>query len=384
MEDGYSSEEEPESGGHDFVFVDELSPGQTCPICLVAMCNPVQTVCGHRFCESCLQGTFREGAGRVCPQDRISIPEDGGYFRDVAWERDILSLRVKCKMSERGCDWTGMLRYYEDHFQLCEYEDVFCDDCNEELQRRSLNTHQTSECHNRIVQCEHCAMEFAFRLTESHEYECLRWPLDCPQECGILGIPREEVESHVMNDCMMTMVLCPYEEAGCNFYDERSNLKAHIDASREEHLSKTWSKLLKTTERVNELEQVKLHMQTDIDTVKKSLEEAKEDVAQLKLSEAERKLENLKLKKDVLELQMKLKDSHHNVNLPRKQDFDRCIKIEELSCSDTEEDLKDEETTKSSKATKYYLSKPVVGRSKPNVIPKLNPKGAARKVSSRN
>lgn len=106
-------------------------------------------------------------------------------------------------------------------------------------------------------------------------------------------------------------------------------------------------------------------MQTDIDTVKKSLEEAKEDVAQLKLSEAERKLENLKLKKDVLELQMKLKDSHHNV--PRKQDFDRCIKLEELSCSDTEEDLTDEETTKSSKATKYYLSKPVVGRSKPNV-----------------
>lgn len=187
-----------------------------------------------------------------------------------------------------------------------------------------------------------------------------------------------------MNDCMMTIVLCPYEEAGCNFYDERSNLKAHIDASREEHLSKTWSKLLKTTERVNELEQVKLHMQTDIDTVKKSLEEAKEDVAQLKLSEAERKLENLKLKKDVLELQMKLKDSHHNVNLPRKQDFDRCIKIEELSCSDTEEDLTDEKTTKSSKATKYYLSKPVVGRSKSNVIPKLNPKGAARKVSSRN
>ena len=112
---------------------------------------------------------------------------------------------------------------------------------------------------------------------------------------------------------------------------------------------------------------MKLHMQTDIDTVKKSLEEAKEDVAQLKLSEAERKLENLKLKKDVLEMQMKLKDSHHNVNLPRKQDFDRCIKIEELSCSDTEEDLTDEETTKSSKATKYYLSKPVVGRSKPNV-----------------
>lgn len=51
--------EESLYGGYDFVFVDELSPGQTCPICLVVMRNPVQTVCGHRFCEDCLVGAFR-------------------------------------------------------------------------------------------------------------------------------------------------------------------------------------------------------------------------------------------------------------------------------------------------------------------------------------
>ena len=50
---------EPGFGGHDFVFVDELSLGQTCSICLVAMRNPVQTMCGHRFCEDCLLRTFR-------------------------------------------------------------------------------------------------------------------------------------------------------------------------------------------------------------------------------------------------------------------------------------------------------------------------------------
>ena len=35
------------------------------------------------------------------------------FFRDVAWERDILSLRVKCKKSEAGCDWIEQLRHYE-------------------------------------------------------------------------------------------------------------------------------------------------------------------------------------------------------------------------------------------------------------------------------
>lgn len=34
-------------------------------------------------------------------------------FYDVAYEREILSLRVKCKKNERGCDWTGELRQYE-------------------------------------------------------------------------------------------------------------------------------------------------------------------------------------------------------------------------------------------------------------------------------
>ena len=52
-------EDEPRIGGHNFAFVDELSTGQTCSICLLAMRSPVQTVCGHRFCESCLLEAFR-------------------------------------------------------------------------------------------------------------------------------------------------------------------------------------------------------------------------------------------------------------------------------------------------------------------------------------
>ena len=39
-------------------------------------------------------------------------------FRDVAWERDILSLRVKCNKSDRGCEWIGQLRYYEVEYRL--------------------------------------------------------------------------------------------------------------------------------------------------------------------------------------------------------------------------------------------------------------------------
>ncbi|XP_020613479.1 TNF receptor-associated factor 6-B-like [Orbicella faveolata] len=115
-------------GGFDFIFEDELSQEQKCPICLLAMRNPVQTICGHRFCESCLLKSFSDHIEPQCPHDRQPIPE-GGWFRDVAWERGILSLRVKCGKSGRGCEWTGEIRHYQEHSTVCQYEDVTCNDC---------------------------------------------------------------------------------------------------------------------------------------------------------------------------------------------------------------------------------------------------------------
>ena len=46
-------------GGYNIEFVDELSECQQCSICLLAMRNPVQTPCGHRFCKSCLLKSLR-------------------------------------------------------------------------------------------------------------------------------------------------------------------------------------------------------------------------------------------------------------------------------------------------------------------------------------
>lgn len=70
------------------------------------------------------------------------------------------SLKEDCDMIE-----IGFLRL-QGHFNVCHYEDVVCDDCDEQMQRRFLEEHMTSECRNRIVQCEHCGEEFAFWRTE--------------------------------------------------------------------------------------------------------------------------------------------------------------------------------------------------------------------------
>ena len=53
-----------------------------------------------------------------------------------------------------------------EHFVVCQYEDVTCDDCEGKMQKRLLHEHTRSECPNRIVQCEYCEEEFAFCSTK--------------------------------------------------------------------------------------------------------------------------------------------------------------------------------------------------------------------------
>ena len=53
-----------------------------------------------------------------------------------------------------------------EHFKVCQYEDVTCDDCKGKMQRRLLHEHTRSECPNRIVQCEYCEEKFTCSSTK--------------------------------------------------------------------------------------------------------------------------------------------------------------------------------------------------------------------------
>ena len=92
-------EGEPRIGGHDFVFVDELSPGQTCSICLLAMRSPVQTVCGHRFCKGCLLKAFRYCI--VYTVDLMPLSTCISYFAFLPSLDDVNTVLLKNECSER-------------------------------------------------------------------------------------------------------------------------------------------------------------------------------------------------------------------------------------------------------------------------------------------
>ena len=54
-----SNYDEPRSEGYDEYFDPPLESKYECPICLLGLREPVQTSCGHRFCNGCILRSLR-------------------------------------------------------------------------------------------------------------------------------------------------------------------------------------------------------------------------------------------------------------------------------------------------------------------------------------
>jgi len=120
-------------------------------------------------------------------------------------------------------------------------------------------------------------------------------------------------------------------------------LNDHIEASSEEHLRKTWFKLLRTTERLNELKAVEdqiEELQTDKESMKMLLDGNSEEINDLKLTAKKLEVENMALKKDVAALQKQLEevkltaaDDKEEVSSLKSEYKALKKEVEELRCS---------------------------------------------------
>jgi len=79
-------------GGYDYKFLHPLDSRYECPICLLCQRDPYQTVCGHRFCKSCIATWLTEG--KTCPDDNTQLNEND-IFPDAIASREISQLDIK-------------------------------------------------------------------------------------------------------------------------------------------------------------------------------------------------------------------------------------------------------------------------------------------------
>ena len=206
--------------GVEYEFVDtekQFLEDLKCPVCLQLVSDPVQTSCGHLFCDECMEGID------VCPVDGLDFTLTPDHLNDAR----VCNFKVKCPQKENGCQWQGRLGDIDKHIEIvCECVIVECrhEGCNRDMERGKILAHMENDCLQREYICPYCGLEDTYyKVTTMHFTICQELPLPCPGGCGKRGLVRKNVAQHLSTECSDELVPCTYAIAGCQHIVKRKD-----------------------------------------------------------------------------------------------------------------------------------------------------------------
>ena len=237
FEDGFPSLNDSFSGGYDFDFIEEPPEDLNCSVCLLVLRDPhLTSCCGNHFCESCAE-KIKNGTS-PCP-----LCKDTTFttFLNKSVQRKVNELKIRCPRAEFGCMWIGTIAGASSHLDPssgdCEYVEVMCSLCNEEIPRKDLINHVNKECAKRPFTCVHCGYSDTWiEVTMKHSKRCMNYPLQCPNICGVGMIERKNLNSHLKDICPLQVEPCSFEFAGCSVQVARKDRSEHLASNMASHV----------------------------------------------------------------------------------------------------------------------------------------------------
>ena len=250
MEWSDSETSEEDFNRYEWEFVDPPPNDYICPVCSEVLRKPMLTeCCGSHVCEDCVTDLYQ------CP---ICNEAEFNFILDKRrWEM-ILELDVQCPLNNRGCMWTGELGVRGAHLDPldgdCEYTDVDCTyGCGENLERNELAEHLEIFCPKRPSTCQYCKQTGGHEfITGDHMNECLEYPVQCPNNCGIEYIEQSNFEQH-LRECPEQLTECDFSFEGCNIQIPRQDLTRHLQEDWQNHVCLQTKFFLKELEKRDEL-----------------------------------------------------------------------------------------------------------------------------------
>ena len=169
--------------------------------------------------------------------------------------REVNELKIHCTNSTEGegdgCKWVGEIGALRNHLESdkgCEYVEVSCTNkgCGKRMKRRELKIHVNMKCDERPYECEHCGhKDTYYNITgkrewlgiypECHYIKCPKFPLPCPNKCGVRDIKRENMPEH-RSSCPLEPLDCPFKDAGCTKKITRQEMDTHMSANIQQHM----------------------------------------------------------------------------------------------------------------------------------------------------
>ena len=197
--------------GYDHDFVDDPPDRLLCNICHLPCRDPYRSVCcGHAFCKSELE----EGG---CPWPECRNKDFSTYV-DKALEREIKALRSYCPNKKDGCGWIGEIARVDNHLGGCK---ISCSKCKQIVYFSTMKSHLDTKC---PCYCPYCDITAEREVINSeHKEKCHKFPLTCPNNCGLDDIPRDNMDEH-KKVCPLEIIQCEYS---CGAVITRNEVTEH-------------------------------------------------------------------------------------------------------------------------------------------------------------
>ncbi|XP_023232126.1 TNF receptor-associated factor 4-like [Centruroides sculpturatus] len=166
-------------------------------------------------------------------------------------------LTYTCPKRIKYCDYCNEYFSAEDlenHTAVCQVESIYCENkCGSIVQRQFLKYHQSNECVKRLVPCRYCQKMFVFDTLKNHKSKCPLYPLACPNQCGETNICRQDMETHLNQQCDALTIECAYRDVGCSFKGSQTSLDKHVEEDTKRHLKLMCAALTKQQYQITKL-----------------------------------------------------------------------------------------------------------------------------------
>ena len=216
-------------GGYDYDFVDSPPDRLVCKICQ-SPCHQAQLTecCGHVFCKCCLNkfrsSTVLIDVSQACPMCR---EESFNAFAQREADREIKALKVYCPNKKDGCGWTGELASIVGHDKVPQK----CKRCDKCIHYSDIHLPTDCPCY-----CPHCDITADSEVINSeHKEKCHKFPVTCPNYCGLDNIPRDTMDDH-KKVCPLEVIQCEYH---CGARISHDEMEKHNQEKVTEHIKFT-------------------------------------------------------------------------------------------------------------------------------------------------
>ena len=142
---------------------------ETCHICKKKPTDPVASgCCRTTFCRNCLTGILHRR--KPCPKCGNKNPLDKQISKYN------VDLDVSCE--EEECEWTGEWEELDAHQEICEFIEIECELCEQDVRRKDMSSHLAKDCPDKVELCpKNCGGSFKRKHLDNHLKECGKLPL---------------------------------------------------------------------------------------------------------------------------------------------------------------------------------------------------------------